>query len=155
MDEEIETKQSELDKLRSETENTYESIEKINAQADQVSRIGRYNNNGNIETTERQHMVLTNLAREGLYARTKIEKLQMQISDLQDKLDTVMNKFKNLYEKTRDFTIALRLAPDRVKDALRDILSTNEIKTELLRNTPMPPLFNISRPKQREKDHAR
>jgi hypothetical protein len=66
-----------------------------------------------------------------------------------------MIKFKDLYERTRDFTIALRLAPDRIKGVIRDVLVTNKIKAELMRNAPIPPLFNASHLKQRERDHVR
>jgi hypothetical protein len=40
----------------------YESIEKINARADQVSRIGQAMSDGSYLLTERQHMALTNMA---------------------------------------------------------------------------------------------
>jgi hypothetical protein len=155
IDEKIESKQDELDTLLAESESAYESIEKINAQAEQISRIGRYNAEGNIELTEREHMALTNLAREGVYARTKIEKLQAQISDLQGKLDMVMNKFKDLYEKTIDFTTALRFAPKRVKAVIGDILSKSKIKSEIVRYQSMPPLFNPVRTQQRNRQLER
>jgi hypothetical protein len=116
-------------------------FEKIEARADQVSRTGRYNDAGNIELTERQHMVLTNLVREGLYARKKIETLQAQIGDLQEKLGMAMGKLEELYQSTKDYFIALRFAPERIKDVIMDIMGDNKIRAELIRNQPMPPLF--------------
>jgi hypothetical protein len=85
------------------------------------------------------------MAREGLYARTKIEKLQAQVSELQDKLDSAVSKFKDLYEKTKDYTIALRFAPDHIKSLIDVVIAKNKVKADLMRYSAMPPLFGTSR----------
>jgi hypothetical protein len=119
----------------------YGEIEKVEARAEQVSRIGQLTSDGSYLLTERQHMVLTNMAREGLYARAKIGKLQEQITDLTEKLNLVLEKLTELHEKTQDFTIAMRFAPKRIKTVINDVLARNKIKADLIRYHSMPPLF--------------
>jgi hypothetical protein len=46
--------------------------------------------------------------------------------------------------------IALRFAPERIKGVVSDIIATNKIKAELIRNQPMPPLFQGWKSKQRK-----
>jgi chromosome segregation ATPase len=137
IDSEIAMKEKSLDRVAEK----YSEIEKIEVRAEQVSRIGQLTSDGSYLLTERQHMALTNMAREGLYARTKIGKLQEQITDLTEKLNLVMDRLTELHEKTQDFTIAMRFAPQRIKAVINDVLARNKIKADLIRHRPMPPLF--------------
>jgi hypothetical protein len=137
IDNEIVMKEESLDRVAEK----YDEIEKVEVRAEQVSRVGQLTSDGSYLLTERQHMVLTNMAREGLYARTKIGKLQEQITDLMEKLNLVLGKLAELHEKTQDFTIAMRFAPKRIKAVINDILARNKIKADLMRHRPMSPLF--------------
>jgi DNA repair ATPase RecN len=126
-----------------------EDIEQIEARADEIHRMGRKNDNGYIEMTENSSYKLITLARNELYARRNIETLQSQIGDLQEKLGLAMGKLEELYQSTKDYVIALRFAPGRIKSVVSDIIATNKIKAELIRNKPMPPLFQGWKSKQR------
>ena len=118
-----------------------DDLEQIEARADEISRMGQFNESGKVELSEHQHLVLTNLAREGLYSRAKIQTLKFQISDLQEKLDLAMGKLKDIYEKSKDYFIAIKLAPAKVKEFIGGILETDKERSAMLRDLSMPPLF--------------
>jgi hypothetical protein len=126
-----------------------EDIEQIEARANEIHRMGRKNDDGYIEMTENSFFKRITLARNGLYARRNIETLQSQIGDLQEKLGLEMGKLEELYQSTKDYVIALRFAPERIKGVISDIIGTNKIKSDLIRNQPMPPLFQGWKSKQR------
>jgi len=151
MEDKIAEEEIRLEKILSDRQD----VEQVEAYADEVGRMGRYNDTRHIELTENQHLTLTTLAREGLYSRKKINTLEEKISDLEDKLKTVVGKFTELYEKTRDFAIALRLAPERIKEAIGKVFAENKEKAELLRAAPMPKLFNPTVSKEYERERNR
>jgi len=132
-----------------------QDVEQIEAYADEIGRTGKYNDTRHIELTESQHLTLTTLAREGLYSRKKINILEDKISDLEDKLKTVVGKFTELYEKTKDFAIALRLAPERIMEVIGKVFSENKEKADLLRSASMPTLFNTTHLEKSEWDRVR
>jgi uncharacterized protein YfkK (UPF0435 family) len=126
-----------------------EDIEQIEARADEIHRMGRKNDNGYIEMTENSFFKLINLARNGLYAQRNIETLQSQIADLKEKLNLVMGKFGELYEQTKEYIAAVKFAPKQIKETISDILAINKTKSDIMLNTPMPPLFHGWKTKQR------
>ena len=71
------------------------------------------------------------------------------------RLQSFVGKFTELYEKTKDFAIALRLAPEYVKESINKILSANKEKADLLRSALIPKLFPEIRPKQHERERVR
>jgi len=52
-------------------------------------------------------------------------------------------------------TIALRLAPERIKEMIGKVFSENKEKVEFLRSEPMPPLFNTTPLEKSEWDRVR
>jgi len=51
--------------------------------------------------------------------------------------------------------VALRLAPENIKESISKILSANKEKADLLRSAPIPPLFKITPLEQNERDWVR
>ena len=107
-----------------------QDIEQIEAYADDVSRMGRFNRAGNIEVTEKQHMMLTTLAREGLYSRRTLIELRGEVELWKNRFNKVLDRFKSLYEETRDMRVAFRIIPDKIKDTIADIFSSNRVLVE-------------------------
>ena len=107
-------------------------VEHIEAYADDVSRLGRFNAAGKIELTEKQHMTLTTLAREGLYSRMTIEDLKREVSSLKEQIIGLKSRITELLTETRAFHIASRLVPGKVKEFLEDVISRGGDEAKLL-----------------------
>jgi chemotaxis protein histidine kinase CheA len=118
-----------------------EDFEQIEARADELHKMARQNEKGLVEMPWSSFDKLYNLAKEGLYSRTKIQILKSQIVDLTEKLELVMGKFGELYEQTKKYIAAMRFAPEHLKGFISKILDANRIKSAIMLNTSMPPLF--------------
>jgi hypothetical protein len=68
---------------------------------------------------------------------------------LKEKLELVMGKFSELYEQTKEYVAAIKFAPKQIKDVISDILAINKSKSDIMLNTPTPPLFHGWKSKQR------
>ena len=64
---------------------------------------------------------LQNLAKEGLTAQMNTAAQNRRISELNRRIWALQTELDNLYEKTKDFFTAMRLAPDRVDTLFTDI----------------------------------
>jgi chemotaxis protein histidine kinase CheA len=124
-----------------------EDFEQIEARDDELHKMARQNEKGLVEMQWSSFDKLINLAREGLYSRTKIQTLKSQIVDLTEKLELVMGKFSELYEQTKEYIAAMRFAPEHLKRFISKILDANRIKSDLMLNTPMPPLIQVRKSK--------
>ena len=104
-----------------------QDVEQIEAYADDVSRMGRYNNAGNIEVTEKQHMMLTTLAREGLYSRRTIKELNSEVELWKGRFHKILERFKSLHEQTREMRVAFCIVPEKIKETITNIFRNNKV----------------------------
>jgi chromosome segregation ATPase len=118
-----------------------EDFEQIVGRADELHRMARFNDKGLVEMSETSFDKLMNFAKEGLYSRKKIETLKSQIADLQGMFNLLMGEYRKLYDQTKGYITALKLAPQQVKEFISDILETFKDKTEIMLGMPMPQLF--------------
>ena len=107
-----------------------QGIEHIEAYADDVSRMGKYNADRKIELTEKQHMTLTTLAREGLYSLRTIQELKGEVEIWKERFHSVVERFKNLHEETCEMRAALRVMPEKIKEVIATIFSSNRERVE-------------------------
>jgi len=107
-----------------------QDIEHIEAYANDVSRMGKYNDSGLIEVTEKQHGILTTLAREGLYSRRTLQELRGEVEIWKDRFSKAVEHLKDLYEETREMRVAFRILPEKIKDAIAIIFSSNRALAE-------------------------
>jgi hypothetical protein len=118
MQEKISEEETKLESIISNREN----VEQIEAHADAVSVMGKYIDGGNIVVTEKQHMILTSLARDGLYSRETIKDLQAEVAGLKEQIILLKSRIKELLKETRAYHIASRLVPEKVKAFLSGII---------------------------------
>ena len=107
-------------------------VEHVEAYADDVSRMGKFNSAGRIELTENQHMTLTTLAREGLYSRRTIENLKREATGLKEQIIALKSRVTELLKETRAYHIASRLVPEKVKAFLADEIERGDDEAKLL-----------------------
>ena len=107
-------------------------VEHIEAYADDVSRMGKFNSAGRIELTENQHITLTTLAREGLYSRRTIENLKREATGLKEQIIALKSRITDLLTETRVYYIASRLVPEKVKVFLEDVIARGNDEAKLL-----------------------
>ena len=100
-----------------------QDVEQIEAYADDISRMGRYTPERKIELTERQHMTLTTLAREGLYSRRTIQSLKQEVASLKEYIVALKSQITEILRETKAYHIALRLIPEKVKAFLADVIA--------------------------------
>jgi len=71
--------------------------------------------------TVSEYEKLTALAKFAVKAQRIIDELEKQVSKLQSSLRKAQDAFDRLYEETKPFFEAMKLAPQRVKDLFSDI----------------------------------
>ena len=98
------------------------AVQPIKADFDEVSAIGkRMFLNGNIEITSGEYERLKGLAIDGVVAGRKIISLRKQIFGLEQRIRSQQKELDSLYDKTKEFFMAVKLAPERVKELFTDI----------------------------------
>lgn len=74
------------------------------------------------------------LAKEDIFSRRKITDLTRQLYEAKDRLFDLQNAWDRLYEQTKKFRQAMRLAPQRVKQLFADIFSRAREEREARRS---------------------
>ena len=162
---EIETKQTEIDTKQAEItaldvkldeyvnyESTIEEIEKFGKQ----KRFSK-----KVEIEQDKFETLINLAKKGISADRIIKNLETRINNLVESVYSWKQRFSDLQERTKDFIEAVRIAPQRVTDFLKDIIfkeqervrKIEQEKSENARKTKPSP--NLEKSKQRRSRDAR
>ena len=97
-------------------------VKPIKASFDEISTIGKKKRlSDKVEMSSDDYDKLQNLAKEGLTAQMNTAVQNRRISELNRRIWALQTELDNLYEKTKDFFTAMRLAPERVDALFTDI----------------------------------
>lgn len=97
---------------------------------DDVNPLGKKTITGKVQLSESEFDKLKNLANEGITSRQVIKEQNEQI----ERLYQAVNKLKDMYdcivEEIRPYRVALKLAPQKVKDFFKELFAVSEKKRE-------------------------
>lgn len=109
LQEEAKAQQSNLHAVEGELEN----VQQVVSSMYEIDTLGKQQGD-TVILDEQDHAKLKSLAKEGLASRGIIDRLRVSLREARDAFD-------RLYEQTRDFRQAMRIAPNRVRELLTDI----------------------------------
>jgi len=97
-------------------------VKSVKATYDEISSIGRRRRfSDKVEMNVDEYEKLQNLAKEGLTAQNNMADRNQRISELNRRIWDLTDELNNLYEKTKDYRTAKKLAPSRVDALFADI----------------------------------
>mgnify|MGYP004562665611 FL=1 len=105
----------------------------VNKQYHDLDGIGKKTVFGKIELTEKDYTDVISLAREGILSRVKISELTQKLQDAGARILDLQSSWERLYEQTKDFRQAVKLAPQRVKEVFTEIFAKDHETRELQR----------------------
>lgn len=105
----------------------------VNKQYHDLDGIGKKTVFGKIELTEKDYTDVISLAREGILSRVKISELTQKLQDAGARILDLQSSWERLYEQTKDFRQAVKLAPQRVKEVFTEIFAKDRETRELQR----------------------
>ena len=85
---------------------------------------------GKVELTGEEFEGMLTLAKEGIVSRSTIPELKRELAEKEWKLRDLRGDFDRLWESTRDFFRAVKIAPKRVKELLEDIFAKDRAERE-------------------------
>lgn len=65
---------------------------------------------------------LVNLAKEGVSSRSLAERMKLELDDLRASYEGLKEQWDELYQKAREFLIAVALAPQKVKAFVNNVI---------------------------------
>lgn len=105
----------------------------VNKQYHDLDGVGKKTVFGKIELTEKDYTDVISLAREGILSRVKISELTQKLQDAGARILDLQSSWERLYEQTKDFRQAVKLAPQRVKEVFTEIFAKDRETRELQR----------------------
>ncbi len=100
----------------------------------ELDELGQKKAFGKITLAEQDYEEVISLAKEGVLSRGKIESLKRQLREVTNQLWELEDKFTKLFMSTRDYTEAMRLAPQRVKEVFSKIFQKEKEERERKKN---------------------
>lgn len=104
----------------------------LNSQVDDATKVQQYITNidemgkrklgGKVEYTKEENEKLKNLARAGIAAEHTLHEQRKEIRFLKGKLAEWEKVYSELYEYVKDFLYVMKVAPERVKNFISDII---------------------------------
>jgi len=117
--EKITEHQSALDEIKREIK----AVKSVKATYDEISSIGKRKRlSDKVEMSVDEYEKLQNLAKEGLTAQNDMAARNQRISELNRRIWDLSDELNNLYEKTKDYRTAMRLAPKKVNALFEEIV---------------------------------
>jgi len=105
-----------------ETKQEIKAVKSVKTTYDEISTIGRRKMfSDKIEMGADEYEKLQNLAKEGLTTQNNMADRNQRISELNRRIWDLTDELNNLYEKTKDYRTAKKLAPGRVDALFADI----------------------------------
>jgi hypothetical protein len=99
----------------------------------ELLRMGRLNQlTGLVEITESNYHKLTSLATVSLNTRKTIESLNAKVETLTARLNHLTEKVKTLFDETKWYRVAEKLAPKKMKESISKIFKADRDKAEKL-----------------------
>lgn len=99
----------------------------------ELENVGKRTLFGKVELSEKEYRKVIDLAREGIMSRGMIGDLTRKLQDARNQFARLNAAYDRLYEQTRDFFQALKLAPLRVTELFADIFTKDREERELKR----------------------
>lgn len=128
----VQAEQQSLGKIEKSLDKAEKSLEKaekkladtrsLGVMYQEIEQMGKKTFTGNISFTPQEVSTLKTLAQEGVGSRMKIGKLQDQLAKVKRESDSWRRKYEVLEQKTGLFMAAMKRAPQRVMDFLRDVM---------------------------------
>ena len=115
----------------------------------ELENVGKRTLFGKVELPEKEYRKVIDLAREGVMSRGVIADLTRKLQETRNKVAGLDAAYDRLYEQTRDFFQAVKLAPQRVKELFADIFKKDREERELKRT------LHRSVKKRDERDYER
>lgn len=113
-------------------ENKLVLTEKAQTDYHQIDNMGKETLSGKMALTPKEYADITTLAKEGILSRRKIDDLKRDLNKVVRQFNLLRIDYKNLYDNTRLFVEAMKIAPQKITDFLNDILTKakeEQIKT--------------------------
>ena len=155
---ELENKQKELNNKQFEIDTKQDEIAKIETKLDEYANytttIEELDNLGKqkrfskkIEIEKDKFDTLINLAKKGISADRIIKNLETRVNNLVESVYSWKQKFEDLQEKTKDFIEAVKIAPQKVTDFLKDIIFREQERIRKLEQERLEKLYNSRKSK--------
>jgi hypothetical protein len=87
----------------------------------ELEELGRKKMFGQVTLPEKDFREVLSLAKEGILSRGKISELTQALQKARSRVFELQNNWERLYEQTREFRQAMKLAPQRVKEVFKEI----------------------------------
>lgn len=156
---ELENKQKELNNKQFEIDNKQDEISKIETKLDEYAKytttIDELDNLGKqkrfskkVEIEKDKFDTLINLAKKGISAERIIRNYETRINNLVESVYSWKQRFEDLQEKTKDFIEAVKIAPQKVTDFLKDIIFKEQERIRKLEQERLEKIYNSRKPKQ-------
>ena len=96
----------------------------------ELDGLGRKTMFGKIELPEKDYREVISLAKEGIQSRRVIADLTERLREAMTTIGGLKLSYNNLYEQTKEFFQAMRIAPQRVKEIFTDIFTKDRQERE-------------------------
>ncbi|MCE5293984.1 MAG: hypothetical protein LLF94_05165, partial [Chlamydiales bacterium] len=96
----------------------------------ELDGLGRKTILGKIELPEKDYREVIALAKEGVQSRGKIANLTQKLREARTMIDGLKLSYNNLYEQTKEFFRAAKLAPQRIKEVFAEIFTKDREERE-------------------------
>ncbi len=125
-----------------------EIIEPAEIEYKKIDEIGKKTFTGKVQMSNDDYNKLTTLAKEAILSRTDIQYYKDLVYSMQRRIDDLEYKFNKLKQLCRPYAEAIRIAPEKVKKFIDDILvkAREKAKEEI----PYPPIRRKPKKKSRE-----
>ena len=155
---ELENKQKELNNKQFEIDSKQEEIAKIEIRLDEYANytttIDELDNFGKqkrfskkVEIEKDKFETLINLAKKGISADRIIKNLETRVNNLVESVYSWKQRFEDLQEKTKDFIEAVKIAPQKVTDFLKEIIFREQERIRQAEKERLEKLYNSLKPK--------
>ena len=95
--------------------------------------LGRKKMFGKVELTEQDYKEVISLAKEGIQSRGKIADLTQKLHEVSNMIEGLKLSYNNLYEQSKEFFQAIKLAPQRIIEVFTEIFAKDREDRELRR----------------------
>lgn len=99
----------------------------------ELDELGRKKMFGKVELTEKDYKEVISLAKEGIQSRGKIADLMQKLREASNMIEGLKLSYNNLYEQTKEFFQAAKLAPQRIIEVFTEIFAKDRENRELRR----------------------
>ncbi len=93
----------------------------INKTFHEIEDAGKRTLFGKVELSENDYKDVIELAKEGIRSRSTIDELKRKLRDAKRKIESLNLAYDRLFAQTKEFSQAVKLAPQRVKELFNDI----------------------------------